>query len=424
MKHGLIFFLLLLSMSFPVWSQIDHDSCTIEFRNGGSARGVVKNSEWIISPEKIKFKAAGDNEFKEYGPMEILSFQMNQEFYLGAEVDVNDAGMDPEDLTEDTSIHLRHEYRFLKRIGEGPLELYALLLHHNIYNFYVGSPGRGPLLLKCKRFLDNSSNVQDKNYIVPEQNYYERSIFRTQLEELLPDDPMIHRKINHTEYSLYSMISLWNAYQKKIEPNWKARHVGKRITGGIYFGSGVSRPNYSHFEYDPLLYFGTRFNPHLYTQVSGNLLIGIGGRAGRIGRHALVFHGDLRRVTSSGTDAVTNFNSFVNYPFTIQLRTTLIRGGINYQYICYKGKKALLHVFAGGFVGYHIQNDNVAKQINGSYEYHNLEFTFGEGVMGGLGWRFNHLNIAFTMDTYNVKNTVWVPLMNFKSAGIQVGYIF
>lgn len=120
----------LLIVTLALQAQTQPESATLELRNHQKVKGYIKNDDWIISPDKIKFKQEGENHFTTYGPEDVLYFRIGPEFYIGAEVDVDYAGLNAEDVTEDSAITLHREYHFLKRIGEGYVSLYALLLQN------------------------------------------------------------------------------------------------------------------------------------------------------------------------------------------------------------------------------------------------------------------------------------------------------
>lgn len=412
----------LLIVTLALQAQTQPESATLELRNHQKVKGYIKNDDWIISPDKIKFKQEGENHFTTYGPEDVLYFRIGPEFYIGAEVDVDYAGLNAEDVTEDSAITLHREYHFLKRIGEGYVSLYALLLQNKRYNFYILKDSLS--LLLCKRFIANRALIHDKYFLVNGENYYERSIFRSQLEEALPNHETIRKRIRTTEYSLYSLLALWKTYDRFNPTLGTSRRHSKRVTCGIVAGMGVGTTDYEFPEYNNLIYFGTKFKPFHYVQVGAEIKSQLGGRIGHISRHEIILHLDLRKMQLNGTDAVTNYNTFVNYPFQITCQTTALRGGFLYEYKWYQWKTGSFNFFLGGYASYHMINHNTATQVNGSFQYRDFRFTIGEGIMAGIGYRWKHVGGALTTDLYNAKNTIWRPLMNFRSLGIQFAYVF
>lgn len=141
MRVRFFFFLLLFSAcSMPATAQQGYKPGNVIFVNGKADSGTIKYAEWERTPLKISFVNKTGVE-KEYAPKDLLSFEVNKEYYITATVQIDKrpvAGSNVGVFMEDS---VRSESVFLKVLVKGnPFTLYQY--YDSRYHYYLEtSPG-------------------------------------------------------------------------------------------------------------------------------------------------------------------------------------------------------------------------------------------------------------------------------------------
>jgi len=185
---------------------------------GDSIQGFIDYRNWANNPGKVSFKDKIDGEQTVYEPLDIQSFEVDNERYVGARVETETSVDLIHELTTNRELQIELATTFLQTIIQGEKSLYYYQISGSKKkNFYILQNGKFELLI-MKRYL-----VGDK---VTKSLSINRKYLK-QLEDYLGDCPSVQMKLRDTKYERKSIKKLFYAYydctqteaefQKKIE---------------------------------------------------------------------------------------------------------------------------------------------------------------------------------------------------------------
>lgn len=251
---------LLLALAAPLHAQARTEPCIAVTANGDTLRGKVQYENWDQNPTSIWFSNQEDA-YKSYQPVDLQSFRVGDDMYIGAEVDVEKSSRESESLSFKTKLRLVRKTVFLKVLVMGP----KCLLHYKDASsndfFYIRTDSTIKLL-EYKRvydYVDGKTSVREiKKYV-------------GQLSLYLNDRPDLQGVINKVDYTQSSMIALFEKYYKdlgtvsilesskqKVKVNF-GMYAGPTINSILFSGSSFPEFTYGLAMTKPTLTTGLYF---------------------------------------------------------------------------------------------------------------------------------------------------------------------
>ena len=183
--------------------------------NGDTVKASFKWEERLTNPSRIIAQAQNESGFREYSPVEISAFSVDNKFYEPAIVQV-DKSPDGTIYAGKKDFAFYSDTTFLTRIVEGAKPLFHLYDHHGMDHFYIKNGSTYELLLY-------------KSYTKPdEENRLVRLYVKTYIDQLkayFSDNAQIQPKVAKTDFAYNKLVALFNNY-------YATGKNGEKIGGG------------------------------------------------------------------------------------------------------------------------------------------------------------------------------------------------
>jgi hypothetical protein len=166
-------------------------------QNNDTLSGSVDFRNWSKNPKKISFRQSSGGSIIAYSPTEIKGFQVSNQTYRGAVVDIEVSAINK--LEETQQPNLRKDTVFLQMLIQEKKSLLYYRTTDSRDHFYIESP-RGIELLIYKKY-------QNSEGLVAENKNYQR-----QLAYYLSDCNTTLEKLKTTTYTESSLTRLFQHY--------------------------------------------------------------------------------------------------------------------------------------------------------------------------------------------------------------------
>ncbi len=195
--------------------------------DGDSLKGQVDYRDWRITQKSVSFKTNSNSGQKDYFPIEIKGFGVQNEHFISEITDLEVSPTKAEELTTEITPNYRRDTVFLEVLYRGDKNLYLHVSDKSKLNFFIKNE-LGVEVLVYKKFI----NIQKGKHVISEYNK-----FIQQLKDYFPDCESISKSIKNTSYSEKSLNKLFTSYYKCT--NKKSEFVKSRAKGRVDFGGIV-----------------------------------------------------------------------------------------------------------------------------------------------------------------------------------------
>jgi hypothetical protein len=196
-------------------------------RSGARIDGSVDYKHWERNPDVIMFKDHG-NSVHEYAPPDILGFGVAGTVFESALVEIEVSARTTGQLTDNPKLNIELKNVFLQALILGEKSLYLFRDQFDNDHFYLMQGQEYELLVYKKYFVNHQGSR-----VISENNKY-----RGQLTVYLDACRSIQDPISRANYSLKSILSIYNHYYACInyKPEYKFEFKQKKYDIGISAG--------------------------------------------------------------------------------------------------------------------------------------------------------------------------------------------
>lgn len=199
MKLKLLFVTVLLS-TFNAISQTNYELGYIIFNNGTITECLIKNEDWVGSPQTFEYKLSENTEIKLGSVDKIKEFGSGKSFkYLRATLKVDQSTDVVNDLTDDRNPAMKEETLFLKTLMEGKASLYFTERENIKRYFYKVGDGEIEQLIYKRYFATPTRIGKNERY-------------KQQLATTLNCDDLKEINFQNLEYNKNSLIKIITNY--------------------------------------------------------------------------------------------------------------------------------------------------------------------------------------------------------------------
>lgn len=225
MNHRLFSLLLFVIFSTHfIRSQENFIPGSIVTLKGDTLFGNVDYQSWVSNPATIRFKSDKDEKVLSYGPKELLSFKVNADVYVAAEVRLETSSVRMDELQDGVELHFIKDTVFLQSLFQGTKSLYL----------YKGIKGKNQFFIKEDTTYELLLYKKYVAYDLSMRNVRELKKYVGQLILYLSDCPSLFNQINQTSYKQTSLVNLFNKYFEKN--NQQIDYHKKKETFAVSFG--------------------------------------------------------------------------------------------------------------------------------------------------------------------------------------------
>jgi len=196
---------------------------------GDTLKGYIDYWPWDKNPEKISFKESLQSSIQTFSPQEIKGFNVSNEVYLSALVDVEQSPDNLNTLEENPELIINKETAFLQTLFDGKKPLYFYKNNKEKVQFYI-KKGDIYELLVYKRYIEYS----------PTKGVAENRSFANQLVLYLADYPQVINKVRYMTYNKASFIKLFSEYYGYTGTEIVYKKKRENIKGKFGIVAGVS----------------------------------------------------------------------------------------------------------------------------------------------------------------------------------------
>jgi hypothetical protein len=228
--HTCLLLCILFFFHYKLAAQKEAAPGFIVTNSNDTIRGMILDKDWNISPQNIKFKAAGDQDYKTYSVTDIKAFSVDgSALYLSRMVLLDVSPTDVNKLIEIdlASVDLNKLYNdvyppdtasrqvFIKELVKGNVSLYYHKDVTSKQHFFIQENNDAFTELILRKY--RSQNFKAPNYsktVTYENQVWLYEKFRTQLEVLMAKCPSLTEKIGrvaYTENELSDLVMAFNS---------------------------------------------------------------------------------------------------------------------------------------------------------------------------------------------------------------------
>ena len=237
MKNKTLFFSFILSLFFinSTFAQNKFEQGFIVTNNLDTLRGLIKNKEWEITPEKIEFKTNTSTEVKEYTFADIHSFQINNEsIYISKKVEADQLPIKDQTVSWEEKPQFITQHIFLKLIVGGNVPLYLLWDKNGKKHFFIEKDGEINELLFIRHF-ERHNVIREKRIYIGQLNLY------------LNDCPDVRPLIAKAKYKQQSLTKIFTTYNNCFGPKkvtFKQKKEKVKFQFGVLAGVTLTKLNF------------------------------------------------------------------------------------------------------------------------------------------------------------------------------------
>ncbi len=334
---------------------VNHDGDTIP--------GYIDYRGWEKNPKNIDFKSQLESKAVKYNPSDLMSFGVEGEEYLSVIAQVEKSERELGLLGYSKELKLEKDTLFLQTIFKGEKSLFSYVDDNGYPNFYI-KRGEEIELLLFKKYIKASNNGEavslDRRYL-------------GQLVLYFDSDPFFKKKIYNTDYKLYSLTRLFNAYYKRqgIESNLKRDSDEVELEIKLLGGGTTTNLNFKGQAYEYLVEPEYGWSHSLSAGVSFNLSLPKNMRRFLLVNSLMYTHYD---VSGEYLD-FTNESDYTRYETRFRYNYLKMHNLLRYRY-----PVGDMYVFVNAGISNGIAFGVVNRRINTRKLYRPEEITEHEGV--------------------------------------------
>ncbi len=198
--------------------------------DGDTLQGFIDYRNWEKNPNKVHFSSAPEADSRIYSAFQIKSFEVADEIYKSAIVNVEVSPYRTDDLNYNPEFQYEVDTTFLQTIFRGPTSLYYYKNKKGNENFYIGQEGE-IILLDHKKYLKEQVEA---NVITENKRYI------GQLAVYLGDCPSIQSKLKNMKYTGNHLESLFLFYYDCTKQDLEFEKETEKLTLETSILMGVS----------------------------------------------------------------------------------------------------------------------------------------------------------------------------------------
>ncbi|QED38888.1 autotransporter outer membrane beta-barrel domain-containing protein [Antarcticibacterium arcticum] len=211
-----------------VHSQIKYEQGYIIDHNGNKSDVLIQNAEWKANPSFVNYKTNLNADVRKGTVNEIKEFKVGNFHYVGVKVNVDQSSHITKDLSFDRNPEFKEETLFLRKLVEGPANLFVID-GSNIRYFY--STREKPIeQLISKRYNVNGRIARNNQ-------------FRQQLLSGLQCEGMNLSDVQHLDYRRESLINYFVQYNTCVDNSYVFESIKREGEFNFYFKGGVQFAN-------------------------------------------------------------------------------------------------------------------------------------------------------------------------------------
>ncbi|ELR70827.1 hypothetical protein C900_03262 [Fulvivirga imtechensis AK7] len=244
MKIKLYILVLYLIISTPVlFAQKNYVPGKVFTNENDTISGLIDYRNWEKNPDVVSFQRE-TGEVGIYTPLDIHGFEVNNEVYISAVVDLEISPFRANELTDDPALNIKVDTTFLLTIFEGRKSLYSNISDNGVENFYIKN-GIDFELLVYKIFLKKGSYSSVKA---------ENKKFIGQLKLYLNDCSSLDGQLSNLRYTQGSLVSLFKDYYSCVQsfPSYAKKKDRAKVSVGSLVGLSLTSINFKSEEFEAL----------------------------------------------------------------------------------------------------------------------------------------------------------------------------
>lgn len=190
----------LLLLAFNAFSQTNFESGYLILNNGTKTDCLIKNEDWVGSPQTFEYKLSEDGELKIGSISNIKEFGSGESFkYVRATVDIDQSTDVVNNLTDVRNPIMKEETLFLKTLAEGKASLYYTERENIKRYFYNLDDGEIEQLIFKRYFVTSTKIGKNERY-------------KQQLATTLNCSNLKESTFENLEYKVSKLVSLITNY--------------------------------------------------------------------------------------------------------------------------------------------------------------------------------------------------------------------
>lgn len=209
-------------------SQIKYEQGYIIDLNGRKSEVLIQNAEWKANPSFVNYKTTLNGDVRKATINDIKEFKVGNFHYVTFKVDVDQSSHITRDLSVDRNPEFKEETLFLRKLVEGPANLFVLD-GSNILYFY--STREKPI----EQLISKRYNVN--------RRIARNSQFRQQLLSGLQCEGMDLTDVQNLDYRRDSLINYFVQYNSCVDETYVYEHIKREGDFNFYFKGGVQFAN-------------------------------------------------------------------------------------------------------------------------------------------------------------------------------------
>ena len=194
-----LIFILLLSSSLSMFSQIRYYPGRVLLVDGDTLTGSIAEDQWFFTPDSIEFRYKNSDSTSYFTPDDIKGFIRNGVKYISREVDVEVSPYLFRDADNRSDFRIARNQIFLEEIFIGNKSLFGNTLKNGKSNFYIYDEGDYELL-KYKVYKKHSTDKYLSN----------NEAYKKQLKEYL-NCFLIYNDIDELTYSKNDLLRIFKS---------------------------------------------------------------------------------------------------------------------------------------------------------------------------------------------------------------------
>ena len=289
-------------------------------------RGQIDYQNWVINPKSIDFIGTDRREIS-FNSLDISGFQVADEFYLSAVVQIETSPYLVNELNDVAQFRFDQKFVFLQAQILGEKSLYHLKDETAKDHFYI-VVGNELQLLRYKRYLSGRLAIENKTY-------------QGQLANYLSDCDKVDGWVKNTPYNKRYLSELFEKYARckgtELEFTKEVEKLKSRF--GVYAGLSMTNLTFNSIAFEPLDFMDLTTSSDLTFGFSAEIFI-----ARNLERWSIQNELAYSSYTVSGGVTINNTTNFSVITYTADLGFSYIKMN---NMLRYNHNMKLLTFFAG-----------------------------------------------------------------------------
>lgn len=217
-------------------------------QDSDTLKGLINYRNWQKNPKKIGFRTSSDSPATFYGPLDIESFEVSGEIYVGSIVDIETSRTEDRWLDENSEFNIKKDTAFLQAVVIGAKSLYYYLNANGRENFYI-QRDNDLQLLKYKRYRAKIEELNNNNASTRTgSTIAENKKYLGNLSLYLGDCSDIRNQLSNTQYTKKDLKKLFDHYYDCVseKPTYEKTRDKVILETGLLLGL-----SFNQFQADP-----------------------------------------------------------------------------------------------------------------------------------------------------------------------------